>query len=438
MSNSVYQTLSRIGALLVQIVRGVHIGTNLDLVRVLFALISGRFLWSRGALFPALSDLGLPESDVRRAGAALARGRWVLSDLLSSWQQLVVSEGKFQPHQHEGFRPVACDLVGFFRPRLSGCLSKHYSQQADKGLPALVFALVGAVGSVGRQRLALPRLILRQAPLEKSETELMRRAITQARDNLAPDEVLVLDSGFSAADLLSLGVDRFVLRTAKNFVARRNELPPYRGSGRRPEFGKHVRPLPRTHKDKMIAATKPNRSVQWTQGNRTVRAELFENLVLADARPGAPSFRCVVIRDPRHPEPLVLITSLAVSAEALYHLYRDRWPIEGLPLAAKQMLGAERAFVFGPESRWRLPELALLAGNLLAYLAAASQPVATGFWDRCAHPTCGRLRRTLHRTHFSELPLPEGNVRKKASFTGHLPKGILAHRRQRTPSFSGN
>jgi len=30
-----------------------------------------------------------------------------------------------------------------------------------------------------------------------------------------------------------------------------------------------------------------------------------------------------------------------------------------VPLAAKQMLGAQRAFVFGGESRYRLPALAL-------------------------------------------------------------------------------
>jgi hypothetical protein len=112
-------------------------------------------------------------------------------------------------------------------------------------------------------------------------------------------------------------------------------------------------------------------------------------------------------------------------------LYRDRWPIEQLPQAAKQMLGCERAFVFGQESRLRLPELALLAGNLLSYVAATSQPVATGFWDRCARPTCGRLRRVLARVHFSELPVGEGQLRKKASVTAHLPKGVKAHRRQK-------
>jgi hypothetical protein len=438
MSNSVYQTLSCVGALLAEIVRGIPVGTNLNIVRVLFALLSGRFLWTRGAVFPALTDLGLADSQVRCAEASLAYGRWSVAGLLVAWQRLVLSEGRWLPNQYEGIRPVALDLVGFFRPRLLGCPSKHYSQRADKGLPALVFALVAAVGPVGKLRLALPRLILRQELYEKSESDLMRRAMKQACDNLAPEEALVMDAGFSLADALSLGVGRFVMRVSKNFTGRRNALPPYRGLGRRPEFGERVRPLPRRYKGKTIAATKPDKTFEWTVDKRTVRAQVFENLVLPNVRPGAPSFRCVAIRDPRYQEPLLLVTDLSVSAEALYRLYRDRWPIEQLPLAAKQMLGAERAFVFGAESRWRLPELALLAGNVLAYIAAVSQPVASGFWDRCSRPTCGRLRRTMHRIHFSELPLPAGQFRKKASVTEHLPKGVLAHRRHTTTPISGN
>ena len=44
--------------------------------------------------------------------------------------------------------------------------------------------------------------------------------------------------------------------------------------------------------------------------------------------------------------------------------------IEQLPLAAKQMIGAHRQFVSASESCQRLPELALLAGSILTYLAA--------------------------------------------------------------------
>jgi len=138
-----------------------------------------------------------------------------------------------------------------------------------------------------------------------------------------------------------------------------------------------------------------------------------------------------VIHDPRYHAPLVLATNLTVSAYALWALYRDRWPIAPVPLAAKQMIGAQRAFVFGGESRYRLPELALLAGNILAYVAATAPAVATGFWDRHGRPTCGRLRRVLLQVHFADVPVPAGTLRKKTSVTIHLPKGVQGHRRRK-------
>jgi hypothetical protein len=196
-----------------------------------------------------------------------------------------------------------------------------------------------------------------------------------------------------------------------------------------------VRPLARTYKGKAIPATRPDKVVRWKAGRHTIRAHVLENLVLKDARPGSATFQIVVIFDPRYTRPLVVATNRALSAFDLWCLYRDRWPVEQMPLAAKQMLGCERAFVFGAESRWRLPELAMLAGNLLSYVAARRPAVSTGFWDRCAgYPmgaTCGRIRRSLSRMHFSELPLPPGVFRKKASPTAHLPKGVRAHRRQK-------
>ncbi len=427
MSTIVYRISVLLGALLAE----VPVGTNLGLFWLLWALISGRFLLSRGAVFPALADGGLPADAVRRSGAALTYGRWAIQTLVRAWQQVVQQEGRWHAHSYAGFRPVACALVGFFRPRLSGCGGKHDQSEADKALPAIVFAVVAAVGSVGTVRLPLVRLLLRADPDDQSEADLQRRAVTQAGAALQPDEVLVVDAGFGVAALLRGDVARFVARVARNFTARRNVLPAYKGRGRGPVYGERVRPLPRTHKGKTIAATPPDAATQWVVAGRTVQAQVWDNLVLSTAKPGGPAFRCVVIHDPRSHEPLVLATTLPVSASALWRLYRDRWPIEQVPLAAKQMLGAHRAFVFGGASRHRLPELALLAGNVLAYVAATTTAVATGLWDRCCRPTCGRLRRGLLRGDVSEILVPEGALRKKASVTAHLPKGVQGHRRQK-------
>src|SRR5437867_8681598 len=101
MSTIVY----RISVLLSAIVAEVPVGTNLELFWLLWALISGRFLLSRGAVFPALADEGLPADAVRRSGAALAYGRWAIQPLVRAWQQVVEQEGRWHAHWYVRFPP---------------------------------------------------------------------------------------------------------------------------------------------------------------------------------------------------------------------------------------------------------------------------------------------------------------------------------------------
>jgi hypothetical protein len=422
------ETVYRICALLEYVLAGVPLGTNLGLLHLVFALMSGRFLRARGAVFAALTDFGLPEDAVRRAEAALCYGRWQTKTLLTNWQRVVLSEGHFVAHRYEGYTPVACDTTGFLRPHLQRHAGKHYVAEAGKAVPAVVVGLAAAVGSVGKKRLPLPRLFVRFEASDKSEADLQRRLLVQARQTLSASEVLVADAGFDLTDLLTTGAG-FVLRLPKNATARRNVVAAAKGKGRPPAYGEYVRALPRTYAGQEIPATPPDETARWTEGKYTLLAQVWKGLVASNQKPGAPAFWVVALFDPRYPQPLLLATNLAVTAQTVCQLYRDRWAVEQLPLSAKPMLGAERAFVFGAESRLRLPELALLAGNLLSYVAALSAPRATGFWDRAARPTCGRLRRALGRVSFFDLPLPTGQIRKKQSVTAHLPKGVKAHRR---------
>src|SRR5215470_11910980 len=116
--------LYRINSVLSRVVAGVPIGTNLGLFHLLWMLLSGRLLQSRGAVIPGLAALGLTADAVRRCWAALAYGKWHTPQLLKAWEQLVREEASFHAHQYGGYRPVACDLVGFFRPRLPGGSTK--------------------------------------------------------------------------------------------------------------------------------------------------------------------------------------------------------------------------------------------------------------------------------------------------------------------------
>ena len=420
---------------LCNVVRTVPVGTNLALLHLLWMMISGHLLPSRGAIIPGLHQMGLSDKAVRRAWQALRRGSWTIGQLIVNWEATAMSAGRWQVRYHGGYCALPVDTTAFWRPRLKNCPTKHYNQQAGKALPAIVLGLIGRTGQVGEQRLLLPLGILRADPKKPNEGGLISALIAKAKEIMQEQDVLVSDGGFPLAEIQKQGIPRFVVKMAKNCTARRAEAPEYSGKGRPPELGVIVRPLARSYNGRLIAATPPDRSETWEENGVTVRADIWDNLILrgtkAEEAAEAPTFSIVVTHHPLFAHPLVLATSLSIAARHIYHLYLDRWPVEQVPLAAKQMIGAHRAFVFAEETCQRLPELALLAGAVLSYLAAILPAVPTGFWDRVPKPTPGRLRRFLGRSGFPiNFPLPPG-IRQKASVTDHLPKGILGHQRKK-------
>lgn len=423
----------RITEVLSAIVIDLPLGTNLGLFHILWTLLSGRLLQSRGALIPALAATGLEPAVVRRAWAAFADGAWGVSALITALWALVRREGRWHAQHCGGYRVVAIDTTGFFRPRLKNCATKHYLSQAGEALPAIPFGLIASVGHVGTQTVPIVRQVVRAPHASATETELIRTVLAQAATALAPDEAVVVDRGFSPRKLHAAQVPRWVSRVPRNFTARRVALPAYGGKGRRPSRGVLVRPLARTRKGHTLAATPADRTETLLVAGRSVQADIWSGLCLPQTEAAPAAFQCVVVRDPAYPEPWVLATNLALPAADLLAFYHERWPIEQVPLTAKQLIGAQRQFVFADAARQRLPELALFASSLLMYLAATHPAQPTGFWDRTPRPTAGRFRRVLAQLDISKTaPLP-WQLRKKNSATGHLPKGIQAHRRSARP-----
>ncbi len=395
-------------------------------------LVSGALLSNRGALFPALKATGLSDAAVRRAWAAFRGGVWQIATLLRLWQEHIEGLPGWRYHQHAGYRAVNVDITAFFRPQLKNCPSKHYYAPAGKAMPAVIMGVVGSTGSLNGQRLAVPREFLRVEPDDPSEKSLQIALLKQVGRRLAVDEAAVMDAGFKLKAVQQAGIKGYVLRLAKNFTARRNEPAPKKEKGRPPTYGEWVRPLARTYDGNQIAATLPDQVITWEEDGREIRAEIWTNLVLPGVVPSPKNetFQVVAIYDPLFNQPWLLATDLPIEPPITKALYGDRWPVEQIPLAAKQMVGAHRQFVFAQESIQRLPELALLAGSIQSFLAATVPVKPTGFWDRQPRRTPGRLRRMLFGRLFpSSYPLPE-RIRKKDSATEHLPKGIAAHRRK--------
>jgi hypothetical protein len=417
MPEAVYRMLT----LLCTLVVALPVGTNLGLLHLLWMLVSGRLLAARGAVIPGLDACGLSRGAVRRAWAALGHGDWTSERLVARWAGLVAGEGRWQARTHGGYHPVPVDVTAFWRPRLRGCPTTHYAAEAGKALPAIPVGLVARVGEVGGQRLGLP-LALVPAPEDDSRPTAHARALVRAGvAHCARGDVLVCDAGFPLALLQEEGAERFVRRLAKNATFRRATPPVYRGRGRPPTRGAVVRPLARTYKGRMLAATPPDAALSWEEAAGVwLRAEVWRDLMLPTAGPQAPTLSVVALHDPRSRDPWLLATPLPLTPQARRALYRDRWPVEQLPLVAKQLLGAARQFV-----------LALLAGALLAYAAATAPALPTGFWDRRPQPTAGRLRRVLTHCPFpANFPLP-ARLRAKRAPTAHLRTGFWGQRRSR-------
>ncbi len=417
------------------IVQVVPIGTNIGLIRILWVMVNSSFLQSRGAVLSALHLSGFEAQEIRRSWAALRYGTWEVNELLENWQVYVASQNQWRARRYERYRVLSVDITGFWRPHLQGWTGKHYHNLAQKALPAVVVGVVIISGQVGTHRIPLLRRLVRCQPqVRKAEfrCQLLKEAATHAES----DMVIVVDAEFGLAELQAARVSRYVVRLATNVTARRNQVPAYKGRGRPGLYGEKVRPLPRKWKERQISATPPDQQSQFVYQGRHIQIAFWHGLVGADTpatadignAPGA--FSIYVYDDPLYKQPLVLATNLQLAApETAYLIYRDRWPVEQAPLATKQMIGLHRHFVFAPEVCFRLPELGLVAGAILTYVAAVLPPMPTAFWDRAPKPTPGRLRRVLAQADFPNLLDFDLELRKKNSVTAHLPKGIDAHRR---------
>lgn len=373
---------------LMEILQVTAIGTNVGLLRIMWAMVNGSFLHSRGAVMTALHLCGFTPQQTRRSWQALRYGIWNIGEMIGGWRLHVEQMEQWQASRYEGYKPVAADVTTFWRPRLQGWKGKFYQALAKRAMIGVGLGVVVEVGRVGRQRLPILRQLIRPEKDGNHDKGLQATTLRWVGQHLAADEVLLYDGGTHLAEVAEAGIARYVIRLALNCVARRNALSPRTGRRGRPtEYGCYVRPLARQRKDNVIAATPADSTTTFSFQSRTITAEGWYGLVRSDQKvdESHQTFTIWVFADPNYRQPLIVATNLAAAqAETIYRLYRDRWPVEEVPLVAKQMIGLHRQFVSAFACCYRLPELALLAANVLTYLAAVLPAIPTAFWDR--HP----------------------------------------------------
>ncbi|MCX6080684.1 MAG: hypothetical protein NTW32_14215 [Chloroflexi bacterium] len=288
------------------------------------------------------------------------------------------------------------------------------------------------------QRLALLRRIERANGKKVTEPFLWKTFLPRVAKELKSDEIAVIDAGVKLGAMQEAGITCYVLKQAQNMTARRNFLPEPARRGRKPEYGAIARLLRRTRKGKVLEASSPDETATLTQDGREIQVEIWRELVFTNQKPSPKneSFDIYVFHDPNYKTPWVLATPIKLKPKSVHDVYSDRWRfakqiVEQVPLSSKQMLGSHRQFVHNPECVQRLPEITLLAGSILSFLAASFPPVPTGFWDKNPKRTPGRFRRQLMGKPFPRVAELPRRFREKQSFTAHLLNGHLA-RTQKT------
>lgn len=358
-------------------------------------MITGSFLESRGAIHTALQLAGFNNEETRCSWQALRYGVWHIQELIDLFTNLVLAEGTWQSCEYDGYRPLAVDTTAIWRPRLQNWLLKLYRQLIGKTYVGIGFGLIVRVGEMDGHRIPIVCRIVNGSSTDKTEENLKQQSLKAAVAVAETNDVIVHDGGVEISDMHRANANHFVIRLATNCTGRKNVIPAYQGRGPYPTKGELIRPLERTFKEKTHPATPEDICVEFGFEGVTVVARGWFNLVRSDLKVSTENnlFSIWVIDDPRFDGLLVLGTNLPneTDPKVIYQLYIDRWPVEQLPLVAKQLIGCHRQFVFHPVSCVRLGQLAFLVGNVLTWLALTMPAFPTGFWDRNPKKRLGGL-----------------------------------------------
>ncbi len=223
--------ITRTIQVLEEIVQVLPVGTNLALLQLMWAMANGSFLRSRGAVHGALAESSFTPGQVRRSWSALRYGVWSITELVGRWRAIVLREGRWQPREYGGYRPLAVDITAFWRPHLQGWVGKFFYRLANRAVKGVGFGVITQVGQVDGQRIPLLKRIIRVKRAEMSEADLKASILRQVATYLEEGEVWVHDAGVELAEAQAAGIPRYIIRLAVNVTGRRNCLPPPQRAG---------------------------------------------------------------------------------------------------------------------------------------------------------------------------------------------------------------
>ncbi|MEZ4708347.1 MAG: hypothetical protein R3A44_14135 [Caldilineaceae bacterium] len=283
---------------LVAIVQSVGIGTNVSLLRLLWVMVNGSFLGSRGAVHSALAANAFSDEEVRRSWAALRYGQWEIDELLTNWQIHVAATNGWRVRRHRGYRVKSVDITGFFRSRLQGAVSQHYAGLAQRALPAMVFGVMITSGQIQEKRVPLLEKIVR---CEAGTSE------STFRGNCCKPRPRRPTLMKSRCWMRAFTCPRFIWRNSSAMwcawppTARRARIvyPSTKDVGHARNTAL-IRPLARKHKGRTIAASQAQQQGRFAYKGRTIRYHIWPQLVTVNTKVDEdnPTFTLMLFFDP--------------------------------------------------------------------------------------------------------------------------------------------
>lgn len=261
-----------------KVVKQVGVGTNRNIFNLLWAMVTGAFLSSRGTVHLALKLSGCTDAEIRRASNALRTGKWQIGELISNWREYVEQGEKWQLKTYEGWHVMAADAVVFPRPKLKSWVGKLYRGTFGKAVKAVGIGVITDIGHYSGERVPLVRKLVRSQNSEESGKQLNQDMLKAVARSMGSNSVVVHDAGATIKDIRTAKIKNFVLRFSGNCVVRRSILPENPHGNR--QYGDEIRPLARTRKGVLIESTNDHdfeTSFEWE--GRIIRAICWRDVV---------------------------------------------------------------------------------------------------------------------------------------------------------------
>ena len=393
----VYLTAAAINSLIQTLPSGTGYGIGL----VLIVMMRGRLMHHKGSLaraaLPRVLELRWGWHRVERA---MERGKFLLDGLFDWASEWCLTHLEVEPVRLgcPGREVIALDSSTIARLRCqvgkAALVGKGYCHRAGR---ANIIATAVSIVLIRGVRLGWVRRVRFGASCEAAVSQLFADLPKSVAARL-----IVGDAGIATKEQFAAATAHEALlgRLRRNCKLRCAPPPPNGKRGRNSIHGPVLHPgrsLPEVAPDEDLtfpSEAGPVRLRRWHQ----VHWEGYHQTPVDVLRAADPSYK----------EPgLVGTTAGELTTEELWQAYPHRWPVETLFYIGAETTATEKPRAWTEQAVERRIGLGLLSGSLLKAIAAMSEGLAMGPWDRKPQPSAGRLANHLeiHIENLSALAL---------------------------------